>query len=303
MSSANAYGRIPPLGPSHLPVVHGEPVQARRMSVEDIADLRRRHRQAVARSLQAGYDLVYVYAAHGLTTLQHFLSRRYNNRDDEYGGSLANRARLLREVLEDTLAEVDGRAAVACRIVVDELIGPDGIERGEIEELFALVGELPDVWDVMVGVWEDDSLTSRFGGEAWQERYFRGLKDAHLEAGRRRRPPHLARHDGAPDPRGRVRPDRGRPAVDRRPVPAAEDRGGPAAGHPRVHRLQHLRHRRLDDDADPLHPEPVDGGGVAPRLASGADPGRRAPTRTCSSSAPGRPASRRRRRSASAAIR
>ena len=29
----------------------------------------------------------------------------------------------------------------------------------------------------MVGVWEDDSLTSRFGGEAWQEQYFRGLKD------------------------------------------------------------------------------------------------------------------------------
>ena len=147
MASANAYGRIPPLGPSHLPVVHGEPMQARRMTAEDIADLRRRHRQAVARSLQAGYDLVYVYAAHGLTTLQHFLSRRYNNRDDEYGGSLANRARLLREMLEDTLDEVDGRAAVACRIVVDELIGADGIERGEIEELFALVGELPDVWD------------------------------------------------------------------------------------------------------------------------------------------------------------
>jgi dimethylamine/trimethylamine dehydrogenase len=176
MASANAYGRIPPLGPSHLPVVHGEPVQARRMTAADIDDLRRRHRQAVARSLRAGYDLVYVYAAHGLTTIQHFLSRRYNNRDDEYGGSIANRARLLREILEDTLDEVDGRAAVACRIVVDELIGADGIERGEIEELFALVGELPDVWDLMVGVWEDDSLTSRFGDEAWQESYFRGLK-------------------------------------------------------------------------------------------------------------------------------
>jgi dimethylamine/trimethylamine dehydrogenase len=176
MASANMYGRIPPLGPSHLPVVHGEPVQARRMSVADIADLRRRHRQAVARSLHAGYDLVYVYAAHGLTTIQHFLSRRYNNRNDEYGGSLANRARLLREILEDTLDEVDGRAAVACRIVVDELIGADGIERGEIEELFSLVGELPDVWDLMVGVWEDDSLTSRFGEEAWQESYFRGVK-------------------------------------------------------------------------------------------------------------------------------
>jgi len=176
MASGNGYGRIPPLGPSHLPVGSGEPVQARRMSPDDIADLRRRHRQAVARSLQAGYDLVYVYAAHGLTTIQHFLSRRYNDRTDAYGGSLANRARLLREILEDTLDEADGRAAVACRLVVDELLGPEGLERGEIEELFSLVGELPDVWDVMVGFWDDDSLTSRFGEEAWQERYFRGLK-------------------------------------------------------------------------------------------------------------------------------
>jgi dimethylamine/trimethylamine dehydrogenase len=176
MSSGNGYGRLPPLGPAHLPVSTQEPIQARRMSSDDIAELRRLHRRAVGRSLAAGYDLVYVYAAHGLTTLQHFLSRRTNSRDDAYGGTLANRARLLREVLEDTLDEVDGRAAVACRIVVDELVGGDGIERAEIEELFALVGELPDVWDLMVGFWEDDSLTSRFGEEAWQERYFQGVK-------------------------------------------------------------------------------------------------------------------------------
>jgi dimethylamine/trimethylamine dehydrogenase len=46
-----------------------------------------------------------------------------------------------------------------------------------MDELFQLVGELPDVWDVMVGVWEDDSLPSRFGYEAWTEQYFRGIKE------------------------------------------------------------------------------------------------------------------------------
>ena len=177
MVSANLYGRIPPLGPSNLPVSGYEPIQARQMSREDVADLRRRHRQAVQRSLRAGYDLVYVYAAHGLSTLQHFLSRRYNLRDDEYGGTLENRARLLREVLEDTLAECEGRAAVACRVVVDELLGEEGIERGEIEQLFALVGELPDLWDVMVGFWPDDSRTARFAHEAWTEEHFRGIKE------------------------------------------------------------------------------------------------------------------------------
>ncbi len=176
MTSGNLYGRIPPLGPSHLPVTGHEPIQARRMSSDDIRDLRRRHRLAVRRSLDAGYDVVYVYAAHGLTTLQHFLSRRYNDRTDEYGGSLENRARLLREVLEETREECDGRAAVACRIVVDELLGAEGIGRSEIEELLGLVGEHPDLWDFMAGFWEDDSITSRFGHEAWTEEHFRGLK-------------------------------------------------------------------------------------------------------------------------------
>jgi dimethylamine/trimethylamine dehydrogenase len=176
MSSGNLYGRVPPAGPSHLPVTGYEPIQARRMTVADLDELRRHHRSAVERSLRAGYDVVYVYAAHGLTTLQHFLSRRYNDRTDEYGGSLDRRARLLREVLEDTRELCDGRAAVACRVVVDELLGSDGIERGEVEQLFGLVGELPDVWDVMVGVWDDDSITSRFGHEGWTEEYFRGLK-------------------------------------------------------------------------------------------------------------------------------
>ena len=175
-AAANLYGRIPPLGPSHLPVEGYEPIQARRMGRDDLATLRRRHRQAVVRSLRAGYDVVYVYAAHGLTTLQHFLSRRTNDRSDEYGGSLENRARLLRQVLEETLEECEGRAAVACRIVVDELLGAEGIERGEIDELFGLLGGLPDLWDLMVGYWPDDSLTSRFGQEAWTEEHFRGLK-------------------------------------------------------------------------------------------------------------------------------
>jgi dimethylamine/trimethylamine dehydrogenase len=176
MTAANLYVRQPPMGPSHLPVQTTDPVQARRMSKRDIADLRRWHRAAVDRSLRAGYDLVYVYAAHGLTTLQHFLSRRYNDRTDEYGGSTENRARLLREILEDTVEQVAGRAAVACRICVDEQVGERGIDRGEIEAVLGMVGELPDVWDFMVGEWDFDSLTSRFSEEGSQERYVRGLK-------------------------------------------------------------------------------------------------------------------------------
>jgi hypothetical protein len=66
MNSPNLYSRETPLGPHHLPVAsYGcDPVQARMMSKQDIADLRRWHRNAVVRSMRAGYDLVYVYAGH-----------------------------------------------------------------------------------------------------------------------------------------------------------------------------------------------------------------------------------------------
>ena len=173
---ANMYTRETGLAVGHLPVSTYDPVQVRRMDLDDIAAVRRWHRAAIRRSLEAGFDVVYVYAAHGLNSLGQFLSRRYNTRTDGYGGSLENRARLLREVLEDTLEEVDGRAAVACRITVDELLGADGIDRADIEAVFGLLGELPDVWDFVVGEWENDSSTSRFAPEAPHEQYVRGLK-------------------------------------------------------------------------------------------------------------------------------
>ncbi len=178
MNAPNQYSREVPLGPGHLPVAPDTiaPVQARAMTKQDIVDLRRWHRNAVRRSLEAGYDLIYVYAAHGYSTLHHFLSPRYNHRTDEYGGSVQNRMRLLREVLEDTLEEVDGKAAVACRITVDEQYGEAGIDRSDIESVLKELGELPDLWDFAMGSWESDSVTSRFGPEGSQEEYVAGLK-------------------------------------------------------------------------------------------------------------------------------
>lgn len=178
MNSPNLYSREVPLGPAHLPVATWtyDPVQARAMTRADITNLRRWHRAAVDRALTAGYDLVYVYAGHALGGLHHFLSRRYNDRSDEYGGSLENRVRLLREILTDTREAAAGRAAVACRITIDELIGEPGITAAETHDIVGMLAELPDLWDFVLGSWEDDSVTSRFGPEAGQEQYVRGLK-------------------------------------------------------------------------------------------------------------------------------
>src|SRR3990170_2818082 len=102
----------------------------------------------------------------------HFLLPRYNTRSDEYGGSLENRARLLREVLEDTKEAVGDSCAVAVRLAVDELMGEHGLSsEGEGKEVVELLAELPDLWDVNVSDWANDSATSRFAQEGYQEKY------------------------------------------------------------------------------------------------------------------------------------
>ena len=177
-NGANSYGREVPLAPSGMPVATSDydPVQARAMTKRDIRDLRRWHRAAAIRARKAGFDLVYVYAAHCLSILHFFLSRHHNHRSDEYGGSPRNRVRLLEEILTDTREAVGDTCAVPCRISTDELLGPAGLEKDEAEEMIGLVAELPDLWDVALAAWENDSQTSRFGPEGRQEPFIEGVK-------------------------------------------------------------------------------------------------------------------------------
>lgn len=176
-SVSNLFSRIPPMAPSATAARYYDPVQARAMDKQDIRDLRRWHRDAVKRSIKAGYDIVYVYAAHNLTLLMHFLSKRHNQRTDEYGGSLTNRVRLVREILEDTKEVAGDDCAVAFRFAVDELLGAGGIECDEEgREIVAMLAELPDLWDVNIADWANDSLPSRFGDQGHQEPYVSFVK-------------------------------------------------------------------------------------------------------------------------------
>jgi dimethylamine/trimethylamine dehydrogenase len=177
VGSQNLYTRLKPLGPSHQAGVVAVPTQTRGMDKADIREFRRWHRKAALRAKQADADLVYVYAGHDSTLLMHFLQRRRNQRSDEYGGSLENRVRLFRELIEETKDAVGDRCAVAVRLAVDELMGPEGIAAdGEGREIIEMLAELPDLWDVNVSDWENDSLTSRFGEEGWQEPYVAFVK-------------------------------------------------------------------------------------------------------------------------------
>ncbi len=179
LDAANLYSRVPPLAPRSVSVFTGStfPIQSRAMDKEDIRSVRRWHRAAALRAREAGYDIVYCYAGHGMSLAMQFLMRRYNDRSDEYGGSLENRSRFLRELIEDTGDAVGDRCAVAVRLAVDELLGDDGITyQGEGHDIVALLAELPDLWDVNLSDWSHDSATSRFEKEGFQEPYIAFVK-------------------------------------------------------------------------------------------------------------------------------
>lgn len=175
VNAVNLYTRATPLGARSMSVIGGsgyEPVQSRRMTREDFAEVRRWHRAAARRARAMDFDIVYCYAGHQLTLPMQLLSRRFNDRHDEYGGSLENRVRLLRELLEDTRDAVGDRCGVAVRLAVDELMGDAGLTSdGEGRDIVAMLAELPDLWDVNISGWSNDSATSRFEREGYQERY------------------------------------------------------------------------------------------------------------------------------------
>ena len=174
----NLYSRMPALAPGHMMGSSVYPRQARAMDKADIRALRQWHVRAVRAAKQAGFDIVYVYAGHHMSTAHHFMSPRFNQRSDEYGGSLENRVRLTRELLEEAQEAAAGECAIAFRFAVDDLLGEEGIQAHEEgRAVVEMLSELPDLWDVNIAGWENDSQTSRFApDEGYQETYTEFVK-------------------------------------------------------------------------------------------------------------------------------
>ncbi|NBZ86862.1 FAD-dependent oxidoreductase [Stagnihabitans tardus] len=179
INGPNMYTKEVPLAPSALPIrtFTNDPVQARAMDREDIRNLRRWFVNAAKRCKVAEFDLICLYGAHGFGIFQHFLSRATNQRSDEYGGSLENRSRFAREVVADMRDAVGDDLAITMRVSLDETIGDLGFSNAEVRDFIAMNAELPDLWDLAMGTWEDCSGPSRFKAEAAQEDWVRGIRE------------------------------------------------------------------------------------------------------------------------------
>ena len=174
-ASANHYSREAPLGPSSRPAGVFDPVQTRAMDKEDIRELKRWHLEAALRAQRAGFDIVYVYACHWYLLKQFLLPS--NQRNDEYGGSLENRVRLLRELIEETKEAVGDSCAVAVRFAASAGGPDDDQDTAEPREAIELLADLPDLWDITVHDYSYEMGTSRFVQEAGLEATMSWVKE------------------------------------------------------------------------------------------------------------------------------
>ena len=89
-------------------------VAPRRLAIDELPGIVAHFRRGAENALRAGFDAVQIHGAHGYL-LDQFLRDGVNDRDDAYGGSIANRARLLFEVIDQAIA-VFGADRVGLRI-------------------------------------------------------------------------------------------------------------------------------------------------------------------------------------------
>lgn len=179
VNGPNLYSKEVPMAVSAQPIrtFTNDPVQARALDKSDIRDLRRWFVNAAKRSQDAGFDLICLYGAHGFGIFQHFLSRATNHRTDEYGGSLENRSRFVNEVISDIKDAVGDTMGITLRVSLDETIGDLGFSNAEVREFVEMNRNLPDLWDLAQGTWEDCSGPSRFKEEAAQEQLVKGIHE------------------------------------------------------------------------------------------------------------------------------
>lgn len=102
---------------------------ARKATRDDIREVTEAHANAARLAIEAGFDAVEIHLGHNYLASS-FLSPLINRRDDEFGGSLENRAKVARGVVRAVRAEVGDRIAVTAKLNMS-----DGVRAGiPIEE-------------------------------------------------------------------------------------------------------------------------------------------------------------------------
>ena len=149
-----------------------------RMDADDVDAVIEAFADAAARSLEAGFEVAEVHAAHGYL-LHQFLSPVTNDRDDDYGGSFENRTRLVCAVVEAVRAVWPDDKPVFVRISATDWL-PDR-ESWDVDDAVRLVPLLADAGADLIdvsggGIHPDQQLPNT--GPGYQVPYAETIREA-----------------------------------------------------------------------------------------------------------------------------
>ena len=138
-------------GPAWGPVdvYEGDQLIARKMTKAMIDGLLEMYAKAAALCRDAGFEMLLIHSGHGWL-LEQFLSPATNNRDDEYGGSLKNRAKLALEVIDAVRSSVGPGFPLELRISAEEYLD-GGYVFADAIEYAKLVEDKIDLLQVSTG--------------------------------------------------------------------------------------------------------------------------------------------------------
>jgi 2,4-dienoyl-CoA reductase-like NADH-dependent reductase (Old Yellow Enzyme family) len=134
--------------------------QPRAMTEAEIAEVVMRFADTARAAEEAGFTGVQIHAAHGYLISQ-FLSPLTNRRTDGWGGSLANRARLLLEVVKAVRAQVSPGMCVAVKLNSADF-QRGGFSEDDARQVLLWLGELPvDLVELSGGSYESPAMQGR----------------------------------------------------------------------------------------------------------------------------------------------
>ncbi len=165
-----------PVSASTLPNKKGGKAP-RALAKEEIYEIAKKYGKAAKRAQIIGFDAIEIHAGHSYLISQ-FLSPLTNNRNDEFGGSVQNRARFAKLVLEEVRKEVGPMFPIFVRISADEFLKGGNT----LEDTLALLEhfqEEADVLDVSVGLVDSIhyQIDANYLPDGWKSYLAKAVKD------------------------------------------------------------------------------------------------------------------------------
>lgn len=175
-SASSARTGMQTVSSSNIPTKAGGEIP-RPMTREEILHTVRKYGEAARRARDIGFDAIEIHCGHSYLMSQ-FISPYYNKRTDEFGGSVENRLRFPRMVLEEVRKQVGPWFPIIVRISAEERVeGGNTLE--DTLEYLEYLDEFVDLYDVSCGL--NPSLQyqidSNFLEDGWRSYMARAVKD------------------------------------------------------------------------------------------------------------------------------